>query len=232
MQQDRADARHILMIVTSHDELGATGAKTGLWLEELAAPYLCFRDRGFTVSIASPKGGAAPIDPTSLSKDFLTESARRFQADGACIKTLATTTPLGQTDDSAAFDALFFVGGHGTMWDFFPNDDIARLLDVAQRRGTPVAAVCHGVAALLNPCHLHSIKGVRLTGFSDAEEAAVGLTGVVPFLLEQALGARGAAYVSGPAFGVHAVEDGRFLTGQNPASSLDVAKMLIRRLAR
>jgi putative intracellular protease/amidase len=230
MPQDRADARHILMIVTSHDHLGATGAKTGLWFEELAAPYLCFRDQGFTVSIASPKGGSTPIDPTSLSKDFLTKSARRFQMDETCIGALATTTALGQIETGTAFDALFFSGGHGTMWDFFPNADVARLLDIAQKRGTPVAAVCHGVAALLNPGLVHSIAGIRLTGYSDAEEEAVNLTNVVPFLLEQALGASGAAYVSGPPFGSHAVEDGRFLTGQNPASSLALARMLIQRL--
>ena len=236
MTKAPATSAHVLMIVTSHADLGQTGAKTGLWMEELAAPYRLFRAAGFKITIASPQGGAAPVDPGSLAEGFATEDVAGFQGDAEAMAQLADTRTLASITALKDYDALFLVGGHGTMWDFFPNADLTRLLAEAGRRGTVVGAVCHGVAALLNPgddpAARHRLSGLRLTGFSNAEESAVGLTDAVPFLLESELRAHAALYESGPAFGPHVIQDGRYFTGQNPASSRDLADAMVRDLRR
>ncbi|MCY1126911.1 type 1 glutamine amidotransferase domain-containing protein [Frigidibacter sp. RF13] len=233
MSNDRARAARVLIIATSHADLGQTGHKTGLWLEELAAPYQQFRQAGFEVALASPAGGAVPLDPNSLTADFLTAEARAFRDDPVAILALENTTPLATIPNADSYDALFFAGGHGTMWDFFPDEHIARLIASARQAGKPVAAVCHGVAALLNIASGpdgRALEGLALTGFSNAEELAVGLDKVVPHLLEDSLRAAGAAFTAGPAFAPHVVEADSLLTGQNPASSAQLATALIRAL--
>lgn len=221
----------ILMVVTSNAKLGETGRATGLWMEELAAPYNLFRDAGFEVTIASPLGGAAPVDDASLGAGFVTSDVTRFRDGARTMENLANTTRLAAIEDMTGFAAIFLVGGHGTMWDFSPNDDLDRLLDDADKRGVVIAAVCHGVAGLLGASRSGFVAGRKLTGFSDAEEAAVGLTEVVPFLLETQLRAAGAIVETGPAFHPKVVVDGRLITGQNPTSSLGAAQEVARILA-
>lgn len=223
---------HILMVVTSNARLGDSGRQTGFWIEELAAPYNTFIDAGFAVTIASPLGGAAPIDPGSLDASFVTADVTRFQADATAMAALADTTRLGTIDNLAGFAAIFLVGGHGTMWDFTPNADLDRLLQDANQRDLVVSAVCHGVAGLLGTAGTHYVRDRLLTGFSDGEEAMVGLTEVVPFLLETRLRAEGGAVETGPAFQPKIVVDGRLVTGQNPSSSRGTAEAVASLLAR
>lgn len=221
----------ILMVVTSNAKLGETGRATGLWMEELAAPYNLFKDAGFDVTIASPLGGAAPVDDASLSAGFVTSDVSRFRDSAMAMADLANTTRLAAITDMTGFAAIFLVGGHGTMWDFSPNADLSRLLDDAEKRGAVIAAVCHGVAGLLGVGRSSFVAGRRLTGFSDVEEAAVGLTEVVPFLLETQLRGAGATVETGPAFYPKVVVDGRLVTGQNPTSSLGAAQEVASILA-
>lgn len=223
-------SRHgsILIAVTSHAELGDTGRPTGLWMEELAAPYLAFTGAGFDVTIASPLGGTAPVDPGSLAEGSVTPAVTRFRSDSSAHGLLASTARLGDIADMSGFDAIYLVGGHGTMWDFTPNADLGRLLDDATRRDAIIAAVCHGTAGLLTTTTPGSlVRGRTLTGFSDEEEAAVGLTAVVPFLLQTRLAAEGARVQAGPAFQPNIVVDRHLVTGQNPASSAGVAAQIL-----
>lgn len=217
----------ILMVVTSNAKLGETGRTTGLWMEELAAPYHLFKDAGFEVVIASPLGGAAPVDEGSLSADFVTSDVTRFRDSVTATADLENTTRLDAISDMAGFAAIFLVGGHGTMWDFSPNADLSRLLDNAEKRGIVISAVCHGVAGLLGAGRSRFVTGRRLTGFSDAEEAAVGMAEIVPYLLETQLRAEGAQFEAGAAFHPKVVVDGRLVTGQNPASSLGAAREIL-----
>lgn len=217
----------VLIVTTSHAILGDTGRPTGVWLEEVAAPYWAFRDAGLEVVIASPAGGEIPVDPASLLPDFLTSEAQRFRQDRAAQALMAGSTQLGTTPQE--FAAILFAGGHGTMWDFPGNGEIASLLTGAFDKAVPVGAVCHGVAGLLASPSL--AKGKRLTGFSNAEENAAGLDAVVPFLLETSLLDAGATYSAGPAFAPYTVVDGILVTGQNPASSTAVAAALLSAMA-
>jgi putative intracellular protease/amidase len=225
-------SRNILLIATSHDALGETGNKTGFWYEELAAPYYVFHDAGFTPVIVSPKGGRPPVDPRSEAPDFRTPSVERFSADGAAQSMLENSvTPEEAPADPAA---LFLVGGHGTMWDFPDWPGLAQLLHNAQAGGKPIGAVCHGVAGLL--CYQtdgrHPLVADRkLTGFTNNEEAAVGLTDVVPFLLQDRLTEAGAAFSEGAAFSKHVAKDGLLVTGQNPSSSQRAAEEVLALLA-
>lgn len=233
MTPTQTNSKRVLMIVTSNLKLGNTGRSTGLWMEELAAPFNLFEEAGFEVTIASPMGGAAPVDEASLAEGFVTPDVVRFRANPVAAGRLAYTARLADmadTADTAGFDALFLVGGHGTMWDFVPNADLERLLESAQERGAVVSAVCHGVAGLLGAAKARFIEGRRLTGFSNEEEAAVGLTEVVPFLLQARLAAQGAMVETGPAFQPQVVVDGRLVTGQNPSSSRGVAQEVLRLL--
>ena len=230
MTPTQTNSKRVLMIVTSNPKLGNTGRSTGLWMEELAAPFNLFEEAGFEVTIASPMGGAAPVDEASLAEGFVTPDVVRFRANPVAAGRLAHTARLADMADTAGFDALFLVGGHGTMWDFVPNADLDRLLDDAGKRGAVVSAVCHGVAGLLGAAKARFIEGRRLTGFSNEEEAAVGLTEVVPFLLQARLAAQGAMVETGPAFQPQVVVDGRLVTGQNPSSSRGVAQEVLRLL--
>jgi putative intracellular protease/amidase len=217
----------VLLIVTSHDDLGGAGKKTGLWYEELATPYYVFKDAGLTPILVSPKGGRPPIDPGSESPDFRGPSGERFAADSEARSALE--------DAPADCAAAFLVGGHGTMWDFPDWPGLSQLLGRAHAEDRPIGAVCHGVAGLLS---LRAdgghplVRGKRLTGFTNDEEAAVGLTEVVPFLLQDRLSAAGGHFVAGKAFGEHVVTDGRLVTGQNPVSSKSAAEKVLALLGR
>ena len=221
--------KKVLMVLTSHDQLGDTGKPTGFWLEEFASPYYAFKDGGLDVTLASPKGGQPPLDPKSSAPDAQTAATKRFHDDPAAQKALAGTVPLAQVK-AESFDALFFPGGHGPMWDLASDDALAKLTSTFVAGDKPVGAVCHGPAALTRAVDAKGasiVKGKKVTGFANTEEEAVGLTKVVPFLLEDKLKALGGSYVRGPDWASHVVVDGRLVTGQNPASSEDAAKKLI-----
>lgn len=222
----------ILVVLTSHDRLGDTGKATGFWLEELAAPYYRFKDAGATLTLASPKGGQPPLDPKSNDPDAQTDATRRFQADAEALSALAHTRVLKDVsiDD---YDAVFYPGGHGPLWDLAEDAHSIALIERAIAAGKPVAAVCHAPGVLR---HVRTadgaplVQGKRVTGFTNSEEAAVGLTNVVPFLVEDMLKANGGQYSKAGDWQAYAVEDGLLITGQNPASSEVVADALLARL--
>lgn len=221
----------ILMVLTSHDRLGDTGKKTGFWLEEFAAPYYAFLDAGANVTLASPKGGQPPLDPSSDAPDAQTEATRRFKQDAAAQAALADTQVLAQVD-AQGFDAIFFPGGHGPMWDLAEDADSRRLIETFWTTDRPVGAVCHAPAVLR---HVQAqgrplVEGRRVTGFSNSEEDAVGLSDVVPFLLEDMLKDNGARYEKGADWASFVVTDGNLVTGQNPASSVEAAQEVLNLL--
>ncbi|HEX8873122.1 MAG TPA: type 1 glutamine amidotransferase domain-containing protein [Nitrosospira sp.] len=225
---------NILMVLTSHDQLGNTGKATGFWLEELAAPYYVLKDAGATVTLASPDGGQPPLDPKSDMPENQTEATRRFRNDPAARAELADTRKLASVS-AADFDAVFYPGGHGPMWDMPDNPASIALIEDFVKAGKPVAAVCHAPVALLNVRGKdgdYLIKGKRVTGFTDTEEEAVGLTSVVPFLLEDRLRERGGIFSKGPNWGPHIEVDGKLITGQNPASSGPGAEALLKLLQK
>lgn len=225
---------NLLMVLTSHSELGNTNQKTGFWLEEFAAPYYVLKDAGHSITLASPKGGQPPLDPKSDAPDAQTDATRRFKADPDARSKLAATDILGEIDP-AGFDGVFYPGGHGPMWDLADDADSISLIAATIAAGKPVALVCHAPAALKNvttPDGAPLIRGKRVTGFTNGEEDAVGLTDVVPFLLEDMLKARGGIYSKGPDFQPYVVEDGLLITGQNPPSSEPAADALLKALAK
>ena len=222
----------ILMVLTSHDQLGNTGKKTGFWLEEFAAPYYMLKDAGAAITLASPKGGQPPLDPKSDLPENLTELTKRFRADKAAQVELANTKMLADVS-AANFDAVFYPGGHGPMWDMPDNRVSIALIEAFVKAGKPVGAVCHAPAALVNVRGIdgeYLIKSKRVTGFTDAEEEAVGLTAVVPFLLEDRLKERGGLYSKGADWAPYVQVDGKLVTGQNPASSRPAAEALLKLL--
>ena len=220
---------YILMVLTSHDRLGDTGRKTGFWLEELAAPYYAFRDAGAEITLASPKGGQPPLDPKSNEANFQTETTRRFEADPAATAQLAATLTLADVSE-ADFDAVFYPGGHGPLWDLAEDPHSIGLIERFAAAGKPVALVCHAPGVLRHvkgPDGRPLVAGRKVTGFADTEEEAVGLTAVVPFLVEDELRAKGGLYSKGPDWGSYVVRDGQLITGQNPGSSADTARALV-----
>jgi putative intracellular protease/amidase len=222
----------ILIVLTSHDQLGDTGKKTGFWLEEFAAPYYVLRDAGAAITLASPKGGQPPLDPTSDLPENLTESTKRFRADNAAQAQLANTKKLADVS-VGDFDAVFYPGGHGTMWDLPDNATSIALIEAFVKAGKPVGTVCHAPAALVNVRGKNGeylVKSKRVTGFTNTEEEAVGLTAVVPFLLEDRLRERGGVYSKRANWAPHVQVDGKLVTGQNPASSGGVAEELLKLL--
>ncbi len=222
----------ILIALTSNDRMGGTGRPTGLWLEELAAPYLRFRAAGATVTLASPAGGRPPVDPVSELADAQTDETRRFSADAEAQAAREATRPLAEVS-ADAHDALFLPGGHGPLWDLAEDPACRRLVEAFLRLGKPVAALCHGPAALLRaqgPDDAPVLRGRRVTGFSDREEAAVGLDQVVPLSIERECRALGAHYEAAPPFESLVVADGLLITGQNPASSVETADRLLDKL--
>ena len=223
----------ILIVLTSHDQLGDTGRKTGFWLEELAAPYYAFKDAGADIVLASPKGGQPPLDPKSNEPDFQTDLTRRFEADAAAKAQLAATVRL-DTVSQAEFDTVFYPGGHGPLWDLAEDKTSIGLIEAFLKADKPVALVCHAPGVLR---HVKAANGRPLvedktvTGFTNTEEAAVGLTDVVPFLVEDELKAKGGLYSKGDDWGAYVVSDGLLITGQNPASSGLAAAALLKQLA-
>lgn len=222
----------ILVVLTSHDQLGDTGEKTGFWLEELAAPYYRFVDAGAELTLVSPKGGQPPLDPKSNLPDFQTDATRRFEADPLAARALAHTGRLAEVD-IARFDAVFYPGGHGPLWDLAEDADSIRLIEHALQAGKPVAAVCHAPGVLRHVKQADGralVAGRQVTGFSNSEEEAVGLTGIVPFLVEDMLKAQGGDYSKGPDWQAYVVIDGLLVTGQNPGSSEATAEALLDQL--
>jgi len=211
----------ILVVLTSHDTLGDTGRKTGFWLEEFAAPYYVFRDAGAEVTLASPAGGQPPIDLKSAEPEWQTDATRRFEADDAGRTALANTLKLSDVD-AGDYDAIFFPGGHGPMWDYPEDRTLAGLIEAFDEESKPIGAVCHGPAALVGARKADGtpfVAGRRVTGFTNGEEAAVELSDVVPFLLEDRLRDLGATIENAADFTAHAITDGNLVTGQNPQSS-------------
>ncbi len=222
----------VLMVLTSHSDLGNTGKKTGFWLEEFAAPYYNFKDAGAEVVLASPAGGQPPLDPKSDSADFQTELTQRFKTDPAAQRELANTLKLDSVrqDD---FDTVFYPGGHGPLWDLAESQTSIALIEAFNRAGKPIGFVCHAPGVLRHVKAASGeplVKGRQVTGFTNGEEADVELTDIVPFLVEDELIALGANYQKGPNWGSFIVEDGTLITGQNPGSSEAVAKALVAAL--
>lgn len=222
----------ILMVLTSHDQLGDTGKKTGFWLEELAAPYYVFKAAGAEITLASPLGGQPPLDPKSDAADAQTDDTRRFHADAEAKAALAATHKLSDID-VGAYDAVFYPGGHGPLWDLAEDPVSIRLIETAIGANTPVALVCHAPGALRHvkgPDGKALVAGKAVTGFTNTEESSAGLTDIVPFLVEDMLKENGGTYSKGADWGVHVVTDGLLITGQNPASSGPAAKALLEQL--
>ncbi|MEM8750639.1 MAG: type 1 glutamine amidotransferase domain-containing protein [Pseudomonadota bacterium] len=222
----------ILMVLTSHEELGDTGEKTGFWLEEFAAPYYVFVDAGADINLASPKGGQPPLDPKSDAEDAQTDATRRFKSDDAAQEKLAHTRVLSEVDASD-FDAIFYPGGHGPLWDLAEDRHSIGLIENFARAEKPIGAVCHAPAIFRHTKKESGeplVSGRKVTGFSNSEEEAVGLTDVVPFLVQDMLGENGGHYEKAGDWQSYAIKDGLLVTGQNPASSEAAAETLLEML--
>lgn len=221
----------LLIVLTSHDKLGETGKKTGFWLEEFTAPYYEFLDAGAELTLASPKGGQPPLDLKSSEPDAQTETTARFHKDDNARQALANTVKLSDisADD---FDAVFYPGGHGPLWDLAEDADSIALIEAFWNAGKPVSAVCHAPGVLRNVLidGTPLVKDKRVTGFSNSEEDAVGLTDIVPFLVEDELKKNGGDYSKAADWRSYAITDGKLITGQNPASSKAVAQALLKML--
>jgi putative intracellular protease/amidase len=224
----------ILMILTSHDQLGNTGKKTGFWLEEFAAPYYVFKDAGVDITVASPKGGQPPLDPKSDEPDFQTAATDRFKKDPAAQKVLAASHRLAEMSEKN-FDAIFYPGGHGPMWDLVNDKNSIALIEATYAAGKPVAAVCHAPGVFRDvkgPDGQPFVKGKQVTGFTNTEEEAVQLTNIVPFLVEDSLKQAGGIFSKGPDWQPYVLVDGKLITGQNPASSTAAAEKLLQVLQK
>lgn len=225
---------NILIVLTSHDQLGNTGNKTGFWLEEFASPYYCLKDAGATITLASPLGGQPPLDPKSNEADFQTADTKRFDNDEETQQLLANTQTLANIN-TEEYDAVFYPGGHGPLWDLYNDAASVKLIEQFIAQNKPVATVCHASAVLLNAKTSQGeaiVKNRKVTGFSNTEEEAVGLTDIVPYLLEDELTKQGATYQKGDDWSSFVVVDNNLITGQNPGSSFDVAKALLGALAK
>lgn len=219
----------ILIVLTSHSQLGDTGQKTGFWLEEFATPYYRFKDANANITLASPNGGQPPLDPKSDQPDFQTESTERFKKDTDAQSVLANTKKLSDISPDD-YDAVFYAGGHGPLWDLAEDRNSITLIETMYASGKPVAAVCHAPAVLRHteaPDGTPLVKGKSVTGFSNTEEDAVQLSEVVPFMLEDELKEKGANYSKADDWHPYAITDGNLITGQNPASSDSVARALL-----
>lgn len=223
--------KKVVFVLTSHDALGNTGEKTGFWIEEFVAPYYELADQGFEITIASPNGGQPPIDPKSSDPSAATEDTKRFDGDKVLQEKLKNSVKLADIK-AEDYDAIFYPGGHGPLWDLVSDKNSISLIETFYTSNKPVAFVCHAPAVLKNVKVNGEflVKGKKVTGFTNEEEEAVGLTKIVPFLLEDALKTNGALYSKGENWAPYAVEDGLLITGQNPASSKLVAQKLISQL--
>ena len=221
------------MLLTSHDKLGNTGKKTGFWLEEFAAPYYTFKDAGATITLASPLGGQPPLDPKSDTPDSQTEDTQRFKTDPAAKTVLAHTLKLGEVAASD-FDAVFYPGGHGPLWDLVEDTSSIDLIEATLAAGKPIALVCHAPGVLRRVKAANGdpvVQGKAVTGFTNTEEQAAGLTEIVPFLVEDMLKKNGGDYSKAADWKPYVVQDGQLITGQNPASSAPAAKELLQQLS-
>ncbi|WP_276723395.1 type 1 glutamine amidotransferase domain-containing protein [Pantoea septica] len=224
----------VLMVLTSHDRLGDTGRKTGFWLEELAAPYYAFKDAGAEITLASPQGGNPPLDPISNEPDFQTELTHRFEADEEAKAQLASTVRL-ESVSASDFDTVFYPGGHGPLWDLAEDQHSIALIESFIAAQKPVALVCHAPGVLRHVKTAEGrplVEGKKVTGFANSEEEGVGLTNIVPFLVEDELIAKGGLYSKGEDWGSWVVQDGLLITGQNPGSSAATAAQLLKALAK
>lgn len=231
-KQKTPPMKKVLFVLTSHEDLGNTGEKTGFWIEEFAAPYYLLKDKGVDVTLASPKGGQPPIDPKSATADFETPATVRFNGDKETQAILAKTLVLS-TVNQADYDAVFYPGGHGPLWDLAEDKNSIALIEAFYNNSKSVAAVCHAPAVFKNTKNADGtplVKGKRVTGFTNTEEEAVQLTAVVPFLVENMLKSNGGIYSKKDDWNPYAVEDGLLITGQNPASSELVAELLLDKL--
>jgi putative intracellular protease/amidase len=229
---EKVEVKKILFVLTSHDKLGNTGEKTGYWIEEFAAPYYLLKDKGVQITLASPKGGQPPIDPKSELPDYQTPAIVRFNGDKETQEVLSKTLTLASVNH-ADYDAVFYPGGHGPLWDLSEDKNSIALIESFYKANKPVAAVCHAPAIFKNTKNSEGealVKGKKVTGFSNTEEAAVALTDIVPFLVEDMLKENGGIFSKGADWGPYALEDGLLITGQNPASSELVAGMLLKKL--
>lgn len=225
---------NVLFVLTSHDKLGNTGEKTGFWIEEFASPYYYLTDKGVEVTLASPAGGQPPIDPSSDKPENQTEATIRFKADKALQEKLGKTHPLSEVK-AEDYDAVFYPGGHGPLWDLAESKDSAKLIESFYAMEKPVAFVCHAPGVLKNVNDAEGeplVKGKKVTGFTNTEEELVKLTDVVPFLVENMLKEKGGIYSKAGDFEPYALEDGLLITGQNPASSEKVAEILLNKLQK
>jgi putative intracellular protease/amidase len=223
----------VLMVLTSHDQLGDTGKKTGFWLEEYAAPYYVLKDAGADITVVSPQGGQPPLDPKSDAPDAQTDATRRFKGDAEAQAVLASTGKLAEVN-AADFDAVFYPGGHGPLWDLAEDRASIALIEAMAAAGKPVALVCHAPGVLRHVKAADGtplVRGKQVTGFTNTEEEAVGLTQVVPFLVEDMLKQNGGNYSKGPDWQPYVLTDGKLVTGQNPASSEQGAEALLKLLA-
>ena len=224
--------KHVLFVLTSHEDLGNTGHKTGFWIEEFAAPYYLLKDKGVKITLASPKGGQPPIDPNSAAENAATDATKRFDSDSETKEVLSKTIPLAKINQSD-YDAVFYPGGHGPLWDLSEDKNSIALIESFYSNNKPVAAVCHAPAVFKNTKGNDGnalVNGKKVTCFSNTEEAAVQLTDIVPFLVEDMLQANGGIFSKLEDWQPYAVEDGLLITGQNPASSELVAEMLLKKL--
>jgi len=224
----------VLMVLTSHEELGDSGEKTGFWLEEFAAPYYVFKDAGADIVLASPKGGQPPVDPKSEATDAQTDATNRLKSDKVAQEALASTQKLAAIDGTP-FDAVFYPGGHGPMWDLAQDANSIKLIEAFAHSERPIGIVCHAPAVLKHPKTKDGkplVSGRSVTGFSNAEEEGLGLVGVVPFLVEDMLIEAGGDYKKADPWTPHVITDGNLVTGQNPASSRDAALKLLSLIKR
>ncbi len=231
-QQTNTDQKKVLFVLTSHDELGDTGEKTGFWVEEFAAPYYNLLDKGVAITVASPKGGKAPIDPRSTAEASQTDATKRFNKDEAAQEIVNNTLKLEDVK-AADFDAVFYPGGHGPLWDLAENKTSIALIEAFNKQEKPMAFVCHAPAALKNVKNENGeplVQGKKVTGFTNTEEEAVQLTDVVPFLVEDMLKTAGGVYSKSDNWAPYVIEDGLLITGQNPASSELAAELLLKKL--
>lgn len=231
-QKSQKRMKKVLFVLTSHDELGNTGEKTGFWIEEFAAPYYTLKDEGIDITLVSPKGGQPPIDPKSEDEDAQTPATKRFNNDKETQALLANTAKLSTVSETD-YDAVFYPGGHGPLWDLSEDPNSIKLIEAFYNNNKPVASVCHAPAVLKNTKNTDGtplVNGKNVTGFSNTEEKAVQLTDIVPFLVEDMLKNNGGIYSKVDDWNSHAVKDGLLITGQNPASSEKVAELLLEEL--
>jgi putative intracellular protease/amidase len=231
-EKQDTDQKKVLFVLTSHDELGDTGKKTGFWIEEFAAPYYNLLDKGVKITVASPKGGKAPIDPKSKAEASQTEATKRFNKDKTAQDLINTTVQLGDVK-AEDFDAVFYPGGHGPLWDLAEDETSIALIETFNEQKKPIAFVCHAPGILKDVKNAEGeplVKGKNVTGFTNTEEEAVQLTKVVPFLVEDMLKEQGGNFSKAANWNVHVVKDGNLITGQNPASSNKVADKLYESL--